>query len=264
MAGRSAGPGLPDRDSCPEPGQTVPDQCTPRQGRSAVIPVTLPEPCATSPRHFTWLALALCVLGTVHIIDKICTWTGTSPWQTADLPAQPVTVSVGSAHFELMPHFIASARQQRQSLEPGTVFETLRLAMTWPDLRPAEDKGTNAGLLIELESNRGRESLRARLDPFYRRLARGGEMSGPDGLKMLRLSAQGTPLTDLVAYDPVERNGFIARCRKEPSTGAATCHRAIVYSSGLELRYRFDQSLLPDWRSVDAAVTAKIAEFQRP
>ena len=229
-----------------------------------MIPVTLPEPCATSPRHFTWLALALCVLGTAHIVDKIFSWTGTSPWHAPELPSQPVTLSVGSAKFALRPHFIASSRQQRQSLEPGTVFETLRLAMTWPDLRPAKDKGSGTVLLIELESNQGRENLRARLDPFYRRLARGGEISGPDGLKMLRLSAQGTPLTDLVAYDPAERNGFIARCRKEPSTGAATCHRAIVYSSGLELRYRFDQSLLPEWRSLDASVTAKIADFQLP
>jgi len=242
----------------------VPDPCNPRQGTGTVIPVTLPAPCATSPRQFTWLALALCVLGTAHIVGKVCTWTGISPWHAPELPSQPVTVSVGSTKFALRPHFIGSSRQQRQSLEPGTVFETLRLAMTWPDLEPATDKGGRAVLLIELESNQVRENLRARLDPFYRRLARGGEIFGPDGLKMLRLSAQGAPLTDLVAYDPVERNGFIARCRKEPSTGSATCHRAIVYSSGLELRYRFDQSLLPEWRSLDASVAAKVAEFQLP
>ncbi|MHA7772285.1 hypothetical protein [Roseibium sp. M-1] len=229
-----------------------------------MIPLTLPEPSSFRPRVFTWLVLALCVLGTAHLVDRITAWTGASAWPIQDLTAKPVSVSVGSARFELMPGFIASARQRRQSLEQGAVFETLRLAMSWPDLGIVGNSSGKDTLLIELESNRGRESLRARLDPFYRRLARGGEISGPDGLKVLRLSASGSAATDLVVYDPSEQNGFIARCRKEPSTGSATCHRAIVFSSGLELRYSFNQALLPDWRRLDASVAAKIREFQRP
>jgi hypothetical protein len=136
--------------------------------------------------------------------------------------------------------------------------------MSWPDLAPAIDARGSSVLTIELESNQPRESLRARLDPFYRRLARGGELPGPAGLKMLRLSAHGSPATDLVAYDPSDRNGFIARCRKEPATGNSTCHRAIVFSSGLELRYSFDQSVLPEWRQLDANVSARITAFQLP
>ena len=63
-------------------------------------------------------------------------------------------------------------------------------------------------------------------------------------------------------FDPARRNGFIARCRTAGPEARAVCHRAVVLSSGLELRYRFSQSLLDDWRRIDNAIVRKVAGFR--
>lgn len=167
--------------------------------------------------------------------------------------------------FELPLNLIATASQKRQALGSEAAFETLRLNLHWSSSATKNsDTGWDAPatIRVDLESNPGRESLRARLDPFYRRLARGGEMKGPSGLKVLKLSARGAPATDLIVYDPTVQNGFIARCRKDSTSGKAGCHRAIVFASGLELRYSFDQSLLPDWRRLDGDIVASIEGYR--
>ena len=236
-----------------------------------MTPLTLPEPSRAQPRHFTYLALAMCVLAIAHIAERTNYWS--KYWQngaTATFGKKPVTVSVGAARLTLPLEFITTSRQRYRSLGPDTDFKTLRLSMTWPDLEApplhtpifADTIDSDRTILAELESNHGRESLRARLDPFYRRLARGGEIRGPDGLKILTLSARGSATSDLIVYDPSVQNGFIARCIKKAANGGSTCHRAIVLASGLELRYRFSQSLLPDWRKLDRAITRKIAGFR--
>jgi hypothetical protein len=207
----------------------------------------------------------MCVLGTAHIAGKVYTWSFGWPAEAGVRQDQPVRFAIGPTRFELPLNLIATAFQKRQALGSDTEFETLRLNLQWSS--SATDGGdtgwtTPAEIQVELESNPGRESLRARLDPFYRRLARGGEKRGPAGLKVLTLSARRATATDLIVYDPAVQNGFIARCRKEPSSGTARCHRAIVFASGLELRYSFDQSLLPDWRRLDTDVVASIEGFR--
>ncbi|GAB2183132.1 hypothetical protein [Roseibium sp. LAB1] len=233
---------------------------TANKGTEVVIPVSLPGPIRTDPRHFTWLALAMCVLGTAHVAGKIYSWSSGWPADAGVRQDQPVRFAVGSTRFELPLNLIATGLQKRQALGADAAFETLRLNLNW-SASTAAVGGTNP-IQVELESNPGRESLRARLDPFYRRLARGGEMKGPAGLKVLRLSARGASATDLIVYDPAVQNGFIARCRKDPSSGKAGCHRAIVFASGLELRYSFDQSLLPDWRRLDGDIVASIDGYK--
>ena len=239
--------------------------CTANQGTEVVIPVSLPGPIRTDPRHFTWLALAMCVLGTAHVGGKIYSWSSGWPMEAGIRQDQPVRFAVGTTRFELPLNLIATASQKRQALGSEAAFETLRLNLHWSS-SPTKNSDTGwdtpATIQVDLESNPGRESLRARLDPFYRRLARGGEMKGPSGLKVLKLSARGAPATDLIVYDPTVQNGFIARCRKDSTSGKAGCHRAIVFASGLELRYSFDQSLLPDWRRLDGDIVASIEGYR--
>jgi len=238
----------------------VPNGCVPRRDDSPVIPLSLPEPSNSKPRHFAWLSMALCLLGAALMVEKA---RGLSEhWLIAQRvsPSAPVTAYVGPLRFALPENLIATAYQRRLARSPHARFATLRLAMTWPVLSATD--GTAQGpegttILVDLDSSPGRESLRARLEPFYRRLARGGELAGPDGLKMLTLSPRGAETTDLVAYDPSAPNGFIVRCRKDTPAGTAVCHRAISFAPGLELRYRFDQTLLPDWRRLDSAVKAR-------
>ncbi|MBN9671068.1 hypothetical protein [Roseibium aggregatum] len=231
-----------------------------------MTPMTLPDPSGTKPRIFTCLVLAICVLGAALIAARVSHWSGYWSIGAANaLSATSVEVSVGKAGFRLPAAFIATPSQQDRALSRDGRFRTLRLLMTWPGLTPDRTSYGFAGktILVELDSDTGKESLRARLEPFYRRLARGGELLGPDGLKILTLSARGASTTDLIAYDPDTPDGFIARCLKKSPAEEPVCHRAVTLSKGLELRYRFDQSLLPHWREIEPALVARIEGFRK-
>lgn len=235
-----------------------------------MIPLSLPT-TSINTRRFTILSLAMLALGAAHIAERTSHWN--SSWQAYAAASQrngPVSLTVGRTAFELPPAYLSTERQRAKVLQDRAAFSAVTLAMTWPNLMPAgpgsdaEATGKAAlPVVVELEFSPGRESMRARLDPFYRRLARSGVLSGPNGLKMLRLSGKGARNRDLIVYDPAHNNGFIARCRKDRTSRQTLCHRAIVLASGLELRYRFDQALLAEWRTIDKAVLHKIASFRK-
>ncbi|MET1410972.1 hypothetical protein ABVF61_01830 [Roseibium sp. HPY-6] len=234
-----------------------------------MIPMSLPVASGIKPRRFTALVLAIVLLSAAYIADRVAYWTRNWNAQDAFSTATgPVSIQVGQAGFNLPAEYIAMRRQRVAAQAGGSSVSALKLSMTWPDLEPAHSGSLahyglhDQVLVVELEFNPGRESMRARLDPFYRRLARGGELNGPNGLKILRLSARGAAGRDLIAYDPEKPGGFIARCQKTGSGRDATCHRAIVLSSGLELRYRFDQYLLREWRHIDSAIIEKVTAFR--
>ncbi|MBO6511172.1 MAG: hypothetical protein JJ979_22260 [Roseibium sp.] len=236
-----------------------------------MMPYTLPEPVRTNPRHFTYLATTFCLLACALVAVRASYWS--SHFRSESLRVEqnvPVTLSVGETRFALPVSYIVSPHQRRASLGSDNRFQSLRLAMAWPDLSASSALATTTDdkkravdtIRVELESNPGRESLRARLDPFYRRLARGGEQPGPEGLKLLTLSARGAHKTDLIVYDPSQQNGFIARCLRKSLDQPALCHRAVALNQGLEVRYSFHQSLLSDWQRLDQAVIGKVEEFR--
>lgn len=206
--------------------------------------------------------MAICLLAAAYIFERVRFWAD-HLHMMGSIPAEPIQIAIGPTGFVVPPDYVIS--QRRNLLEQPSSSNYVRLAMTWPGLGPHTSGSSLLGdemIRIELEHNPGRESLRARLDPFYRRLARGGELSGPGGLKLLNLSRLGGKRSDMIVYDPSKQNGFIARCRQQSSTSKATCHRAVQFSSGLDLRYSFDRSLLSDWRRLDRAVLLKIDSFK--
>lgn len=236
-----------------------------------MIPLTLPEPLSARPRSFTWLAFALCLLASALVAERVRYWS--THWETAFPGSRntPVNVSVGPAGFLLPANYIAAPGQRASALAKEGEFEILRLMMSWPDLEASPDRygdsrafGPEDGtILVELENSPGRQSLRARIEPFLRRLARGGEEYGPGGLRLVTLSPRGAQETDIIVYDPLEPDGFIARCLRKAGAPATVCHRARRIAAGLELRFSFDQALLPQWRALEHGISEKIGEFRQ-
>lgn len=236
-----------------------------------MIPMTLPTASGANPRRFRLLMLAILVLGAAHIVERAAYWSNNwDAYASSDSASGPVTITIGNTGFVLPVDYIARPKQRSRIFGGETNMRSLKLSMTWPGLAPVTGSpgagrfgATGRTLVVDLEHNPGRESMRARLDPFYRRLARGGEMNGPDGLKILTLSSRGAAKRDLIVYDPARPNGFIARCVISKSRHEAMCYRAIVMTSGLELRYRFDEDLLANWRQIDDAIVHKVRAFQQ-
>lgn len=237
-----------------------------------MIPLTLPDPLAERTRGFTWLALSLCLLAAALIAERIRYWNAyLDTGALAINQTTPVGVSVGETRFLLPANYIAAPAQRQSALAQESGFESLRLVMSWPDLAAAPERYEDASafglagetILVELESSPGRESLRARIEPFYRRLARSAKGFGPGGLRLMTLSPRGAQETDVIVFDPVEPDGFIARCLHKANAANTVCHRARKIGSGLELRFSFDQALLPQWRALERRISEKIGEFRQ-
>ncbi|MEP3045770.1 MAG: hypothetical protein ABJL55_12405 [Roseibium sp.] len=235
-----------------------------------MIPYSLPEPINAKPLHFTLLVAALLVLTSAYLFSRGSYWY--KHWQTpyAFPQSQTVALAIGDRHFKIPIGYIRKEYQRLAVLNQGQELSKLGLSMTWPHLAMPNNQRSSleAGKVIsvieaDLENSYGLETLRAQLDPFYRRLARGGEIRGPAGLNILQLSVPTASDQDQIVYDPTHANGFIARCMKKVAWSNATCHRALPLGNGLELQYRFDRQLLPEWQSLDPAVMALIENFQR-
>ncbi len=229
----------------------------------------LPDASGTKPWHFTLLIAAIGLLATLLVVERTTNWAS----YLVDDPAKSVapalmSLKVGGTLMRVPQDYVV--KRPFGSLLQGSKsdLKKLRLAMSWPGLEAigesaevgSEHKLSEGIIVADLEHHPGRETLRGQLETFYKRLAR-GEFTGPNGLKLLSLSDQGSSKTDLIVYDPEKPNGFIARCLQLRALADAICHRAVMLPSGLELRYRFNGRLLTNWRALDRAVIRKIKSF---
>ena len=90
-------------------------------------------------------------------------------------------------------------------------------------------------------------------------------MAGPAGLVGRRLGVDSGYSGEIIFFDPASQAPFVARCPTEPIADmAATCLRDVNVGKGLSLLYRFDKSLLADWRIIDDAMTKLAAGFVAP
>ncbi|MTI04403.1 hypothetical protein E1180_02590 [Roseibium denhamense] len=233
-----------------------------------MTPMSLPDPIGLKPGRFSVLAVSIAVLAAAYLADRIAYWTWN--WDTAasrfQYP-QILDVEIGPSAFAIPSDLLVNTRQKAALASGRRSVPKLSLEVTWPELSAVPQKypasrTANRTITIDLESNPGRETMRARLDPFYRRLARGGELDGPAGLTVLRLSRKNAS-SDIIAFDPTTPNGFIARCSQDASTGNSVCHRAVAFQKGIEIRYRFDRDLLADWQVIEHSILGKVTSFRR-
>lgn len=155
------------------------------------------------------------------------------------------------------------------------IAQRLDLYMRWPDLAGyseafRDDFNTiGSGRRIVFASFEPRlmsRDMSGRLDPIYRALIEKPGRRGPAGLTVFAFTAKsGYADEELVVGERHGQSPFVARCltgaRAEQSL--AGCQRDIDVGDGLSLSYRFSETLLPEWRKLDASVTAKARSMMR-
>jgi len=100
------------------------------------------------------------------------------------------------------------------------------------------------------------------LDTVYLHRFGADQVSGPVGLV-------GKPLTpgdgfdgEVVWYDPLSANPFVAKCAPPVVAGAAArCVRILLLGNQLAAIVDFDRNLLGNWRDMDAALAAPFSEI---
>jgi hypothetical protein len=218
--------------------------------------LVLPASSGVSPRFFTYLTAAMAVLALVYVIDLAARWTGywNADMEWADEPGSR-TVFVGDQAFEVPVNMIRTPAQRLRLNRKGEHLSALHLGVMWPSMSgfdkdkaeqfAAFGKGSNV-VLLDIGRNAHGETMHDRLDPVYRRLARGEEGTGPAGLRVLTLSSP-IGARDQIVYEPGSEAGFIARCRQPLSETIAVCTARKVLPGDLLLTYRFEEAHLANW-----------------
>ena len=218
--------------------------------------LVLPASSGVSPRFFTYLTAAMAALAMVYVSYLAARWTGywNGDMEWADEPGSR-TVFVGEQAFEVPVNMIRAPAQRLGLRQTGDHLSTLHLGVMWPSMSGFEKnkadqfaafgEGSNV-VLLDISRNARGETMRDRLDPVYRRLARGKEGAGPAGLRVLTLSSP-IGARDQIVYEPGSETGFIARCRQSLSDTIAVCTAQRVLSGELLLTYRFEEAHLANW-----------------
>lgn len=120
-------------------------------------------------------------------------------------------------------------------------------------------------IFVTVEERLMSRDMSGRLEPIYRRLLELPGGPGPAaGLRVYAFSAESGYLNEsLVVGERAGQEAFVARCLTgaAASESLAGCERDIHVGDHLSLTYRFPETMLANWRALDAAVRAKALEL---
>jgi hypothetical protein len=122
-------------------------------------------------------------------------------------------------------------------------------------------------IFLTVEERQMSRDMSGRLEPIYRRLIELPGAPGPaNGLRAYQFSEASGYLNEwLIVGDRAGHEAFVARCLtgRAAAESLAGCERDVHVADQLSLTYRFPEAMLQNWRALDAAVLAKMAEFLR-
>lgn len=154
-------------------------------------------------------------------------------------------------------------------------IDRLDLLFAWPDLSPADEMAAatlraagEADPLIFVTVTAQQEGVldsTDRLDLVYSRVFSDNAWAGPAGLVGVALSAEAGYAGEELYFEPEGEAPFVTRCLASTDPALAqTCMREISVADGLAVLYRFDKSILPEWRTLEAAIRARIEGLVTP
>lgn len=189
-------------------------------------------------------------------------------WMTRSRPAPPVEAVevhpvIGDTRLAVASDLIRfpAARQD------GPI-DRLDLLFAWPELSAADEMAAAtlraAGeidplIFVTVSAQTGGLDSTERLDMVYSRVFSDNAWAGPAGLVGVALSAEAGYAGEELFFEPEGESPFVVRCLASNDAAIAeTCMREVNAGSGLLVLYRFDKSLLPEWRALEAAIRARI------
>jgi hypothetical protein len=180
---------------------------------------------------------------------------------------KPVSLTIGVEDLRIPANML-----RFEKARSGGPLERADLALHWPNLEgfsaPLEDAfregAASAGPIIyaTIAPRDSAQDATGRLDSVYARFFVEKAVAGPAGLVGRKLSADSGYGGEIVYFVPKEPRPFVARCLAgETGSVPATCLRDINIGRSLSLLYRFNRSLLADWRTLDAGMQKMAAGF---
>lgn len=181
----------------------------------------------------------------------------------------PVALAIGADSLSIPANMIRSAKTRR-----GGPVERADLALHWPALEGYSDRladtfkdGSPSAPIVyaTIAARDAPLDSTARLDSVYARFFVGKALPGPAGLVGRALSADSGYGGETIYFAASEPRPFVARCLADSTPEVpATCLRDVNFGRSLSLLYRFDRSLLGEWRTLDAGMQKLATGFLLP
>lgn len=214
---------------------------------SASAPPNAPSAPAQPSVGFNLLALAtliaLAALALAYLIDAMADKGRQSPASGAN--TSRIETSLAGTTLSVPTAWLRVPGQHRAQFSD-------RLDLNLPlELAPNTPPVIIAATLLPKSKVRPSAQL---LDQVYTHAFASTQLSGPIGLVGKPLTGDPGLAGEMVWYDPISIDPFVAKCAAGP--GPEThCLRTIGLKGGIAIVLDFDAKLLPDWKAFDPALS---------
>jgi hypothetical protein len=192
------------------------------------------------------VALMLLGVGLAYGIDAI----GRAARAPAPAVADEMTIArtLGARDLDIPASWF---RYDEQRVEGFAKQIDLRFAL------PLGPDGARRDIEVTLLPRSGARPSARLLDGVYLHMFAENELSGPPGLVGKPLSGSEGYRGEIVWYDPISADPFVAKCSEPLSAETASrCLRTVYLAPGVAAAYVFDADVLANWREFDPAVGA--------
>ena len=148
--------------------------------------------------------------------------------------------------------------------------QRIDLYMHWPSMSGYSEELSSAFnretvdpsiIFVTLEPRTMTRDMSGRIEPIYSKFLVGPERNAGHGLKRRQLAGDGGFMDEDLVYEADSPYPFAARCISDTAEAITHfCLRDIQAGRDLMATYRFHESLLGNWRAMDAAIREKLKQ----
>lgn len=214
---------------------------------------------------FAWrvasvVGILLVITLVIHLTGKYFSGSIIKAGHTDD--QRQYSVILGQNTLNIAANTIRFESQRRNGVADG-----IKLYLSWPEMagytnetkNKFNDIGANSSLIfLDIGYSEGQVDMSSRFDPIYRNFIEGSPNAGPDGLVFYKMSAQSSYSGEILYIEAITKERpYVIKCLQNKSgdtTNSAGCQRDVNFGQGLRLTYRFSESRIAQWRSIEQQV----------